>query len=105
MNIERVSTREENEVVLKRIEELMTLDPEPKSEDGYELRFLAALCEGYERTIPLAREIASLQSRVGVLEVALKEAKYLRGAEAREAIAITRMIDQALSTQAEGEKS
>lgn len=64
MNIERVSTRAENEVVLKRIEELMDKDPDPKSEDGYELRFLAAICEGYERTIPLEREISDLKAKL-----------------------------------------
>ena len=72
MNIKRVSTREENEAVLKLIEELMDMNPEPKSEDGYELRYLAAICEGYERTIPLISQLTAYKDTLREVVEVLK---------------------------------
>lgn len=70
--IDRINTKEQHQEVLKRIEELMDLNPDHDTKEGCELRFLAAICEAYEKITPLKEENLSLSLQVNKLREALE---------------------------------
>lgn len=71
--IDRINTKEQHQEVLKRIEELMDLNPDHDTKEGCELRFLAAICEAYEKITPLKEENLSLSLQVNKLRLVLKD--------------------------------
>ncbi len=73
MNPERINTKQQYQEVMKRIEELIDLDVEPKSEQGYELNHLATICESYETITILKAKISELEGEVARLEETFKK--------------------------------